>query len=102
MPATCAIRLSAALACVCLLSAQPAGADQTLAAGATELRLTEGLAITGVSNWGRRTIYPDAVAEALARGTLGSPRDGDTLKSCWSFAPTCGTTAARASSAPAS
>ncbi len=57
-----------------------ARADQPLSKDAAELALTEGLSISDVSSWGRRAINLDAVAEAIARGTLGSPKDGDALK----------------------
>src|SRR5438105_245587 len=60
--------------------APSARADQTLPADAAELALTEGLVIREAGSWGRRVINPDAVAAAMAAGTLGSPKEGDTLK----------------------
>ncbi len=47
---------------------------------APEVALTEGLAISDVGAWGRRVVNIDAVADAMARGTLGEPKDGDVFK----------------------
>lgn len=55
-------------------------ADIDLPATAPEVRLTEGLVVADVAGWGRRTINPDAIAEAMVRGTLGWPREGDVVK----------------------
>jgi poly(3-hydroxybutyrate) depolymerase len=57
----------------------PARADLELAKNTPELKLTEGLAIAEVSSWGRRAVNLDAVADAMARGTLGTPTEGATL-----------------------
>lgn len=57
-----------------------AQADLAITKDVPEVALTEGLAISDVGAWGRRVVNIDAVADAVARGTLGTPRDGDVFK----------------------
>ncbi len=72
-----ALALAVSLACGCAAASR---ADIDLPATTPDIRLTEGLVVADVASWGRRTINPDAIAEAMARGTLGSPREGDVVK----------------------
>ncbi|HVU63555.1 MAG TPA: prolyl oligopeptidase family serine peptidase [Phycisphaerales bacterium] len=78
-PAAGALFVAAMLTCAGAF-APCVRADIDLPAGAKDVALTEGLVIADVCDWGRRTVNPDAIAEAMARGTLGTPREGDHLK----------------------
>jgi poly(3-hydroxybutyrate) depolymerase len=75
-------RAFGAVACVLAVVGAACGAraDQSIAKDAPELTLGEGLTIADVSSWGRRAVNLDAVADAMVRGTLGTPKDGDALK----------------------
>lgn len=57
-----------------------ARADLAITKDAQTVALTEGLAISDVGAWGRRVVNIDAIADAMARGTLGTPKDGDVFK----------------------
>lgn len=57
-----------------------ARADLAITKDVQTVALTEGLAISDVGAWGRRVVNIDAVADAVVRGTLGSPKDGDVFK----------------------
>jgi dienelactone hydrolase len=81
-PAAGGYLAGAAISLAAMLASLPAAAraDMELAASAKTLGLTEGLVIADVSSWGRRTVNADAIAEAMARGTLGTPREGDAIQ----------------------
>ena len=74
------VRALVLAACLTCSSGAASRADIDLPAGAPDVRLTEGLVVADIASWGRRTVNPDAIAEAMARGTLGSPRERDIVR----------------------
>ena len=80
---TVAVVLGAAVGAVGAVGAgntMSARADLAITKDAPEVALTEGLAIADVGAWGRRVVNIDAIADAMARGVLGTPKDGDVFK----------------------